>query len=202
VNFEYFTELLGTTVFAISGALAVRKMKVDWLGAAFTGFITAIGGGTLRDVLLDAHPLGWIRDGNVLFAVLAGLVLTFLFYNVLENLSKTLVLFDTLGIALFTILGTEKALNLDVSPPIAIIMGMFSAIMGGVIRDTLTNRTPVLFRKEIYASPCLLGAMLFALFHYYAWPRDLAALIGIVFIVTTRLLAVKFEWTLPSYDDS
>jgi uncharacterized membrane protein YeiH len=202
LNLEYAIELLGTAVFAISGALAVRNMQVDWLGAAFTGFVTAIGGGTLRDILLNAYPLVWISDGNVLWAVLVGLLLTFLFYTRLERLSKTLVLFDTIGIALFTILGTEKALSLDVSPFIAIIMGMFSATMGGVIRDTLTNRTPVIFRKEIYASPCLFGAFFFVLLSFTSLPRDLSAVTGISLIVTLRLLAVRYGWTLPSFDRS
>jgi len=177
-------------------------MNVDWLRAAFTGFVTAIGGGTLRDVLLNAYPLAWINDGNILWAVLVGLVLTFAFYPTLEKLSKTLVLFDTIGIGLFTVLGTEKALTLGVSPFIAIIMGMFSAIMGGVIRDTLTNRTPVLFRKEIYASPCLSGALLFVVLSYTSVDRDVSALLGILLIVALRLLAVRFEWTLPSFDRS
>lgn len=186
-------------VFAISGALAVREDELDWLGAAFTGFITAIGGGTLRDILLNAHPLVWISDGNLLWSILAGLVLTFIFYPSLERLRKTLLLFDTMGIALFTVLGTEKALSFGVDPFIAAIMGMFSAVMGGVIRDTLTNHTPVLFRKEVYASPCLLGGGLYILLNAFDLPREINFPISISFIATFRLLAVKYQWTLPSF---
>lgn len=199
MTFEYFTELLGTMVFAISGALAVREDEVDWLGAAFTGFITAIGGGTLRDILLNSYPLVWISDGNVLWSILIGLLLSLAFYPTLEKLRKTLLLFDTLGIALFTVLGTEKALSFGVDPVIAAIMGMFSAVMGGVIRDTLTNHTPVLFRKEVYASPCLLGAGLYITLNAFGFAREINFPLSIGFIVAFRLLAVKYEWTLPKF---
>lgn len=199
MTFEYLTELLGTMVFAISGALAVREDEVDWLGAAFTGFITAIGGGTLRDILLNSYPLVWISDGMVLWSILAGLLLSLAFYPTLEKLRKTLLLFDTLGIALFTVLGTEKALSFGVDPVIAAIMGMFSAVMGGVIRDTLTNHTPVLFRKEVYASPCLLGAGLYITLNALGLPREINFPVSISFIVAFRLLAVKYEWTLPKF---
>lgn len=202
MNFEYVTELLGTTVFAISGALAVKEKEVDILGASFTAFITAIGGGTLRDVLLNAYPLVWISDSNVLLAILLGIVLTFSFYRTLERLRKTLVLFDTLGIALFTVLGTEKALRLGLRPEVAAIMGMFSAVMGGVIRDTLTNNTPVLFRKEIYASPCLGGAALYIGLDYLGLPREVNFPVCISLIALIRLLAVRFEWVLPRFKRS
>lgn len=190
---------LGTMVFAISGALAVKDHQVDWLGVAFTGFITAIGGGTLRDVLLNSYPLVWVSDVRFLWAILGGLLLTLLFYQRLEKLRSTLYLFDALGIALFTVLGTEKALSLGVAPVIAVIMGMFSAVMGGVIRDTLTNNTPVLFRKEIYASPCLLGAVGYLLLGYAGLPDDFNIICSVVFIAALRLLAVRYGWTLPRF---
>lgn len=196
MNLQYALELFGTFVFAISGALAIEDKEHDWFGAGFMGFVTAIGGGTLRDLLLDSHPLVWIGDINFLYAIVAGVVFTFIFYRFLSGLRKTFLLFDTLGIAFFTILGVEKALSLGVSAEIAAIMGMFSAVMGGVIRDTLTNVTPVLFRKEIYATACLAGAVCYLIFDS-AIDRDLNLLISSGVIILIRLVAVKYKLSLP-----
>ncbi|MDN3203882.1 trimeric intracellular cation channel family protein [Algoriphagus sediminis] len=197
MQLQYYLELAGTLVFAISGALAIRERDHDLFGAGFTGFITAIGGGTLRDILLDSYPLVWIGDIYFLYAIFFGLLLAFLLPNYLSQLRKTFFLFDTLGIAFFTILGVEKSLSLGVSPEIAAIMGMFSAVMGGVIRDTLTNETPVLFRKEIYASACLAGAILYLILNYFEVARELNMLISISLVIALRLLSVKYKLSLP-----
>jgi uncharacterized membrane protein YeiH len=198
-TFEYLADLLGTMVFAISGVLVVTDRGFDWMGAVFTGFVTAIGGGTLRDVLLGIKPLAWVSDPMYLYVILGGFIVCLFFYDFLIRLSKTLLLFDTLGIAFFTVLGTEKALNAGVSAEIAVIMGMFSAVMGGVIRDTLINRTPVIFRREIYATPCLVGGSLFALLTHFEVSEYLSTVISILSIVVFRLLAIKFNIVLPSF---
>ena len=140
-NLQYVFELLGTLLFAISGALAVRDREADLFGATFTGFVTAIGGGTLRDIMLGSYPLTWISDILFLYAIMLGALVAYLFFKFLVRLSRTFLFFDAMGISLFTILGVEKALSLGVRPEIAAIMGMFSAVMGGVIRDTLINET-------------------------------------------------------------
>jgi uncharacterized membrane protein YeiH len=148
MSIQYILEIIGTFAFAISGALAVRdKEHRDWFSATFTAFITSIGGGSVRDVLLGSYPLVWISDITILYAILAGVVATFIFYKQLLRLRRTLFLFDTFGIAFFTIVGTEKALHFGVRPEIAAIMGVFSAVMGGVIRDTLTNDLPIIYQK-------------------------------------------------------
>ena len=179
MDLQYPLELVGTFMFAISGALAVRDRDHDLFGAGFTGFITAIGGGTLRDVLLGSYPLVWIGDIYFLYAILLGVLAAFIFPKILLKLRKTMFLFDTLGIAFFTVLGVEKALSLGVRPEIAAIMGMFTAVMGGVIRDTLTNEIPILFSKEIYASACLTGAILYLILNYFGLERDYNLLISI-----------------------
>ena len=117
----------------------------------------------------------------------------------LIKLRRTFVFFDTIGISFFTILGVEKALSLGVRPEIAAIMGMFTAIMGGVIRDTLTNELPVLFRKEIYATACLAGAILYLILHWFGVDRDINLVISIVVIFIIRILAVKFKLSLPTF---
>jgi uncharacterized membrane protein YeiH len=200
MDIQYPLELAGTLVFAISGALAVRDREHDLFGAGFTGFITAIGGGSLRDILLGAYPLVWIGDVNVLYAIFLGILLAFIFPAALLKLRKTMFLFDTLGIGFFTVLGVEKALSLGVRPEIAAIMGMFSAVMGGVIRDTLTNEIPILFRKEVYASACLAGAILYLVLNYFGIARDYNMLISISVVISIRLIAVKYKLSLPRLD--
>lgn len=197
--FQYTLELLGTFFFAISGALAIQDEHNDLFGAGFTGFVTAIGGGTLRDIMLGSYPLVWIGDPNFLYAIIAGVLLAYFFYNFLIRLRRTFLFFDTLGISFFTILGVEKALSLGVSPEIAAIMGMFSAVMGGVIRDVLTNETPVLFRKEIYATACLLGAIIYLILYRLHVDRDINLVVSIMLIFVIRICVVKFKLALPSF---
>ena len=200
MDLQYPLELVGTFVFAISGALAVRDLEHDVFGAGFTGFITAIGGGSLRDILLGSYPLVWIGDVYFLYAIFAGVFTAFIFPKIMLKLRRTMFLFDTLGIGFFTVLGVEKALSLGVRPEIAAIMGMFSAVMGGVFRDTLTNQLPILFRKEIYASACLAGAILYLILNYFGLERDYNMLISISLIISIRLLAVRYKLSLPRLD--
>ena len=197
MDLQYALELTGTFFFAISGALAIREKDMDLFGAGFTGFITAIGGGTLRDILLNSYPLVWIGNVQVLYAILAGILTAFIFPNFLSRLRKTFFLFDTLGIGFFTVLGVEKALSLGVRPEIAAIMGMFSAVMGGVIRDTLTNEIPILFRKEIYASACLAGAILYVVLNHYELVRDYNLLISMSVVISIRLISMRYKLSLP-----
>lgn len=197
MDLQYAFELLGTYVFAISGSLAIQDQKHDLFGAGFTGFITAIGGGSLRDILLGSYPLVWIDNVWFLYATFAGILTTFLFYRIVSKLKRTMFLFDSTGIAFFTVLGVEKALSLGFSVEVAAIMGMFSGVMGGVIRDTLTNEIPVLFKKEVYASACLTGAILYCILHYWSVDRDLNLMISLSVIITIRLLAVRYNLTLP-----
>ncbi|MBX2945285.1 MAG: trimeric intracellular cation channel family protein [Cyclobacteriaceae bacterium] len=198
--FQYPLELIGTFFFAISGALAMQDKDHDWFAAGFTGFITAIGGGTIRDMMLGSYPLVWIGDINFLYAVLAGVVMAIIFFRLFIRLRRTFLLFDTLGISFFTILGVEKAMSLGVRPEIAAIMGMFTAVMGGVIRDTLANELPVIFRKEIYATACLAGAIVYLVLDIHTpLERNYNLLISISVIILIRLLAVKFKLALPGF---
>jgi uncharacterized membrane protein YeiH len=199
---QYSLELVGTFFFAISGSLAIRDNHDDLFGAGFTGFITAIGGGTLRDIMLGAYPLVWIGDINFLYAIFAGVLVGYCFFSFLIRLRRTFLFFDTVGISFFTILGVEKALSLGVRPEIAAIMGMFSAVMGGVMRDTLTNEIPVLFRKEIYATACLAGAILYLALYRLGMERNTNLIISSAFILAFRLVAVKYKLALPTFKRS
>lgn len=199
MGFQYALEMLGTFFFAISGALAVQDHHDDLFGASFTGFVTAIGGGTLRDIMLGSYPLVWIGDSGYLYAILAGIIVAFIFVESLQRLKRTFLIFDALGISFFTILGVEKALGLGVRPEIAAIMGMFTAIMGGVLRDVLTNETPVLFRKEIYATACLAGAVLYLVLFNLEVGRNINMAASIILIFLVRLMAVKYRLALPNF---
>lgn len=193
---QYFAELAGTFFFAISGVLATDDKDRNWFGVAFTGLVTALGGGSLRDVLLGSYPLVWIADINFLYAAIGGIVAAFLLFTKLGRFRKTMLIFDMMGIGFFTILGTEKALALGVNPEIAAIMGVFTAVMGGVIRDTLTNKTPIIFDREIYATACLAGAILYLILHGYV-PRNINLVISSGLIMIIRIVAIKFHLELP-----
>lgn len=200
MSIQYILEIIGTFAFAISGALAVRDREhQDWFAATFTAFVSSIGGGTTRDLLLGSYPLVWINDITILYAILAGVFTTFIFYKYLIGLRKTLFLFDTFGIALFTIVGTEKALHFGVRPEIAAIMGVFSAIMGGVIRDTMTNDLPIVYQKEVYATACLAGATTYLILSAWGAERNTAFIISAGVIILIRILAVKYEWRVPRF---
>ncbi|WP_026897626.1 trimeric intracellular cation channel family protein [Daejeonella oryzae] len=198
MQLPYYIDLLGTLVFAVSGALAAsdKNMYRDIFGVAFTGFVTAVGGGTLRDMILGVRPV-WVADGNYLIVVTLGVLLALFFKYYFLKFRRTFFLFDTMGIALYTIVGVQKSLAFGVSPLAAIILGMFSAVMGGVIRDTLINEIPLIFRKEIYATACLSGAALFVLLKSLGVDDNVNAFSGVILIFMIRILSVKYKWTLP-----
>lgn len=183
-------------VFAISGAMAAMRHHIDLFGAAFTGFVTAIGGGSLRDIFLNLRPV-WVDDGNYLLAILAGVLIAVLSGSILVRLARTLFLFDALGIGFFTVVGVQKSLAYDSSGIAAVVLGMFSAVMGGVTRDTLLNETPLIFRKEIYATACLLGAILFVTLDSFGVSYNINALLSVITVVVVRVIAVKYRLALP-----
>lgn len=197
VSYLYVLDLLGTFVFAISGLLTAAEKRFDLFGAAVISLVTALGGGTIRDVLIGCHPVGWMTDLNYLYAVLAGIALAWLFKKHIERLRRTLFLFDTIGIGIFTIVGLQKTLGFDVAPVIAVIMGTTSAVFGGVVRDILTGEIPLIFRKEIYATACLLGGLLYLFLSSFPGSAEWAVSITIGFIIIIRLLAVRLHWSLP-----
>lgn len=199
INIPYWADLFAVMMFAISGALAAsdRNIHRDFFGVTFIAFITAIGGGSLRDIMLGVHPLAWISDANYLVAIGIGVTLAVIFEKGLGGLRRTLFLFDTVGIGLYTIIGLQKSLALGVNPIAACIMGMFSAIFGGVIRDVLLNEIPLIFRKEIYATACLAGAAVYLLLVYAGLHLQAAGLISMGVIIVIRVLAVKYKWSLP-----
>lgn len=202
MNTLYFIDIIGTMVFAISGALAGRDKKLDMFGIAAVGFITAIGGGTVRDLLLGSTPVGWMKDTIYLIMIGSGLIISFFFGKTVMKLRRTFFIFDTVGIAVFTVLGLQKALTFGVHPVIAIMMGMVSAVFGGVIRDIVCNDIPLIFRQEIYALTCIAGGIIYAIMEHFGVEQIFNVLITVSFIVSFRVLAVKYHWKLPDLSQS
>ncbi|WP_438973325.1 trimeric intracellular cation channel family protein [Polaribacter sp.] len=201
MNLIYTIDILGTFAFAISGALVASDKKFDIFGELIIAFVTAVGGGMLRDILINAHPINWIGDLNYIWTIFLAVFLTFLFKSKIAFLSKTLFLFDTIGISVFTLLGLQKGLSFDLHPFIAIIMGMVSAVFGGVLRDVLTNKIPLIFKKEIYASACLAGGLSYLILNLVAIPKEINFIISASVIIIIRLISVKYELELPKIND-
>lgn len=196
MNFIYAIDLLGTAVFALSAAMAGHRKGIDIFGATFMAFVTAIGGGSLRDVFLNIRPL-WVEDGNYLIAIFIGVFISVVANKQLYSLAKTLTLFDAIGIGFFTVVGTQKSLDYGSSNMAAIMLGMFSAAMGGVIRDVLVNETPLILRKEIYASACLSGALLFVILNSLHVNNGWNAFISASLVFIIRIVSVRFNLSLP-----
>tara|TARA_B100000809_G_C15137380_1_gene531280 strand:+ start:3750 stop:4475 length:726 start_codon:yes stop_codon:yes gene_type:complete len=153
-------DYLGVFVFAMSGILAASEKKLDLFGGIIISFVTALGGGTLRDLLLNVE-IGWIVHTEYIYLVLAGSVFALIFKKITKHIRKTIFLFDSIGISVFTILGVQKALSLDAPIEVSIMFGVMTATFGGVIRDILCNEIPLIFRKEIYATACVFGAFIY-----------------------------------------
>ena len=193
----YVLDILGTFAFAISGALVALDKKFDIFGVIIIAFVTAVGGGMLRDVLINAHPINWIGDLNYLYIIFSAVLFTFLFKSKIAYLSKTMFLFDTIGISVFTLLGLQKGLSYDLHPIISIIMGMISAVFGGVLRDVLTAKIPLIFEKEVYASACLAGGISYLILNYFKVDENINFIVSAIVIASIRAVAVKFHLELP-----
>lgn len=193
----HLIDLIGTFVFAVSGVMAAAENKMDFFGASVIGFVTAVGGGTIRDLLIGSLPVGWMMNIQYLVLIFAAIICTVLFRKLFEKLYKALFLFDTIGIGLFTVLGVQKTLAIGLHPLVALMMGMVSAVFGGVVRDVLSGRVPLIFRKEIYATACLAGASVYVILWGINAPEMLAILLSMTTTISIRVVAVLKKWQLP-----
>ena len=196
-DFVYSLDLIGTFVFALSGVLTAIEKKFDAVGAIVIGSATAIGGGTIRDLLIGRTPVGWMMDVNYIYVIILSLIICYLFSETLKTWRKSMFIFDTIGIGLFTIIGVQTTLEKELPAIIAVMMGITSAVMGGVVRDTLTNRVPLIFRKEIYATACLAGAIVFVLLYKWTDSENIAMVISVSIVIVIRTCAVVYKWELP-----
>ncbi|WP_375323968.1 trimeric intracellular cation channel family protein [Flagellimonas sp. GZD32] len=191
-------DVLGTVAFAISGVLVAMEKRLDLFGVLIIAFVTAIGGGTLRDLLIGNTPVGWMQDLTYVITIFISVVFAIIFVNQLKYLRKSLFLFDTIGIGLYTMVGVEKGLEAELLPIMCIFLGTMTACFGGVIRDILCNEIPVIFRKEIYATACILGGASYFLFVKFPIPESYAYVAAILIVISLRLVAVKFDVRLPN----
>jgi len=198
-GFLSIIDILGTFAFAVSGASSAMEKKLDPFGVIILSFVTAIGGGTLRDILIGNTPVGWLKNETTSIVILVAAVITLLFGNALKHLTNTLFLFDALGLGLFTIIGIEKGLELHFSPGICIALGTITGCFGGVIRDVLLNNVPLIFQKEIYASACIVGGLIYFLLAKFDMAPYWITLISILSIFFIRIVAVRYRLALPKF---
>jgi uncharacterized membrane protein YeiH len=189
-------DVLGVAVFAVTGALVASRKQMDVIGFAFLGTVTGIGGGTVRDLVLGQTPVFWVKEPLYLLVCVGCSTLVFFVAHVPRSRLVLLVWLDAVGMALFCVLGAEKAL--PHGPVVAATMGVVTAVMGGMIRDILGGESPVILRREIYATAALLGAVTYLLV-LLAMPRDAALLAGFSSALALRGLALRNGWSLPVY---
>ena len=196
--FYFLMDLLGTVAFAISGVLVAMDKRLDLFGVFIIAFVTAVGGGTLRDLLIGNTPVAWMLESTYIITIIGTVILAIIFREKIRYLRKSLFLFDTLGIGLYTMVGIEKGLNADLLPIMCIILGTITASFGGVIRDILCNEIPVIFRKEVYATACVVGGLSYFLLRKLPLSDEYVYLASILIVISIRLVAVKFKIALPS----
>jgi uncharacterized membrane protein YeiH len=193
----YILDIFGVAVFAISGALAAGKRRMDLFGVVVLASVTALGGGTLRDMILDAGPVFWVTDPTYLIVAVVAAVAIFFTVRLFRLPPMLLAVADAVGLAVFTVLGTEKALTLGMSAGIAVVMGVMTGVVGGMIRDVLSGEIPLILRKEIYATASLCGAIVLAFTVTKIQVRELAVIASIVVTLGLRLSAIKWKISLP-----
>ncbi|PKH67160.1 hypothetical protein CXF59_08965 [Flavobacterium sp. ALD4] len=196
----HLLDIIGTIAFALSGALTAMSKKLDLFGVFIIAFVTAVGGGTLRDVMIGTTPVGWMLDLEYVYVICLSFGLALLFRKKFERLRTSLFLFDTIGLGVFTLIGLEKGINIGLHPIVCIALGTMTACFGGVIRDILCAEIPVIFRKEIYATICILGGIIFFILRKFNLDNDILYLISSLVIIVVRLMAVKFKWYLPTLE--
>jgi uncharacterized membrane protein YeiH len=195
----YWLDLFGVIVFALSGALMAGRYKLDPFGVVVLASVTAIGGGTIRDVILGTTVF-WVENPIYLFVILFTAILTIIMIRRPKRIPKRfLMIADAFGLALFAVLGTEKALSLGVPMSVAIVMGTITGVAGGMIRDVLCNVIPMILRQEIYATAAMLGGCLYALFHTLGWPENISIISAITGALTLRLAAIYWKVSLPAF---
>ncbi|HEY4628514.1 MAG TPA: trimeric intracellular cation channel family protein [Flavobacterium sp.] len=196
----HLLDIIGTMAFAMSGALTAMNKKLDPFGVFIIAFVTAVGGGTLRDIMIGRTPVGWMRDLNYVYVIVIGFILAIIFRKKFDRLRTSLFLFDTIGLGVFTLIGLEKGISVGLHPVICIALGTMTACFGGVIRDILCTEIPVIFRREIYATICILGGIVFFLLRKLDLDNDVLYLTTSLVIISVRLMAVKFKWYLPTLE--
>ena len=196
----YFSDLFGVGVFAITGALMAGRKSMDLFGVLVIAIITSLGGGTLRDLILDNHPVSWIRNDTYILVASLAAVATVVWVRFTRPIHETgLLIADAFGLAVFTVIGTEVALQHDAPISTAVIMGVMTGVAGGVIRDVICNEIPLIFQKEIYATACIAGSLVFIGLRELSMPWGSTAGLAMLVVLLIRLAAIRWRLSLPRF---
>jgi len=195
----HIVDLCGVAVFAVTGALVAGRKRMDIFGVIVLAIVTALGGGTTRDIILGAYPVFWITSPNYVLIALAAAIFTIIIVRFFKIPQNILLIADAIGLAIFTVTGTEKALAMDINPGIAIAMGLITGVVGGLIRDILCGDIPIILRKEIYATASLAGAVIYWLIISMFQPTNIAIIVAILVIFGLRLAAIRWKLALPRF---
>jgi uncharacterized membrane protein YeiH len=197
MNIIYLLDLVGTAAFAASGAWVGVRKHMDLFGVLVLGVVTAVGGGTLRDLLLGDTPPFSLKDENYIYIAISVSLIVFANRVRFKLLEKPLLYFDAVGLGTFVVIGTTKALDFQLGWLGAILMGVMTGTAGGVFRDVLANQVPLILRREIYASACVAGGALLVILEQSGAGRLVAALLAAGTVIIVRLLAIRYDWGLP-----
>lgn len=191
-------EIIGTAAFSVAGAFAAKEKKLDVFGVFIIAFITALGGGTLRDILIGKVPVSWMLDLSSSIVVFITTIIVLIFKSEIKNYHKTLLFFDAIGLGFFTVVGIQTGIAFEMNPVICIALGTITACFGGVIRDVSLSNIPLVFQKEIYATTCILGGIIFFILVKLEMPLMLSKVACLVSVVLFRLLSVRYNLHLPT----
>ncbi len=196
----YLADLFGVAVFAITGALMAGRKSMDLFGVLVIAIVTALGGGTLRDLILDNHPVSWIRNDVYIIVASLAAIGTVIWVRLTQPIhEKGLLIADAFGLAVFTVIGTEVALQHAVPLSTAVIMGVMTGVAGGVMRDVICNEIPLIFQKEIYATACIAGALVFIVLRAMNTPHWLDTGLAMLVVLLIRLAAIRWHVSLPRF---
>jgi uncharacterized membrane protein YeiH len=195
----HFLDLISVGVFAVSGCLAAGRKSLDWIGVLAIAMVTAVGGGTLRDLLLNRHPIFWTADPSFLYVIAGSVFLTLVYVRFRGPPDQVLRIADAIGLAVYSIVGAELALLENRAPAVAVVMGTVTGTAGGVLRDMLCNDVPILFREGyLYATAAIVGAALYVALKSAIDP-DYAGYLGMAVVAGLRLGSIAFRWNLPRF---
>ncbi|WP_201628857.1 trimeric intracellular cation channel family protein [Psychrobacter maritimus] len=194
----YLLDMVGVIACAIAGTLLAQHKGFDIAGCILVSMVNAIGGGTLRDMALDRHPLFWMTDLNYVIVITATSLILQIFFHLYHKIDKALKFFDAIGLAAFSVIGFKVALAQDVSPVIAVMMGVWTAIIGGLLRDIICNEIPLLLQREIYITASIAGSLTYLALDYWGVDAVTNEFMMLFIIFAVRMLALKFDWHLPS----
>lgn len=194
----YILDMIGVIACAIAGTLLAQHKGFDIAGCILVAMVNAIGGGTLRDMALDRHPLFWMTDINYLIVITLTSLIVQVFFHLYQKIDNALKLFDAIGLAAFSVIGFKVALTQDMMPVIAIMMGVWTAILGGLLRDMICNEIPLLLQREIYITASIAGSVIYLLLDYFGINARLNEFVMLGVIFSVRMLALRFDWHLPS----